>query len=79
MTQRISGILLTFKQPMREDDVEYLLVFLRQCNDVSDARAVDTEPSAEYLAQARRDREWMEKLGDVQDAMLRIGKYRGQS
>lgn len=78
MTQRISGILLTFDHPIREDDVQHLLLVLGQLNGVADVRVVESEPTAEFLAGARRDREWMEKLGNVQDVMLGMGKYRGQ-
>jgi GTP cyclohydrolase II len=78
VTQRISGILLTFDQPIREDDVQHLMLVFGQLNGVADVRVVESEPTAEFLARARRDREWMEKIGDAQDAMLGMGKYRGQ-
>lgn len=78
MTQRVSGLLLTFDHPIREDDIPHLILVLRQISGVADVRVVESDPTAEFLAEARRDREWMDKIGDMQDAMLGMGKYRGQ-
>lgn len=74
MTQRVSAIMLTFNHPIREDDVEHMLMFLSQIKGVRDVRLVETDTMAEYVAEARRDAEWREKLNELQSQMMNEGR-----
>lgn len=57
MTDRINGFVVTFEQPIREDDAEGLRMAIMHLRNVVDVRRIPEDGSYDYMAciQARFD------------------------
>ena len=68
MTTRHSGYVVALEQDIRKDDAEAVIAALRMVRGVLSVTPLESEP-AQFIAEARRDVLWQERLAEAIVAM----------